>query len=85
MREIAKLCKIEPLKKEIAMPAAIREKSVKFASRSQLLMGKEPLEDMESYRKKVLATPESARDFLIRLGAMPPGGKVPQGILRNPG
>jgi hypothetical protein len=31
---------------------------------------------MEAYRKKVAATPDSARDFLIRLGVMTPKGKA---------
>ena len=51
-------------------------KSIASASGCQLLTGQALLDDMEAYRKKVAATPESARDFLTRLGVMTPGGKV---------
>lgn len=40
------------------------------------LTGQALLEDMEAYRKKVAATPKSARNFLTRLGVMTPGGKA---------
>lgn len=43
---------------------------------SQLLVGQALLDDMEAYRKKVVASPESARDFLTRLGVMTPSGRV---------
>lgn len=45
-------------------------------SGGQLLTGQALLDDMEAYRKKVAATPDSARDFLTRLGVMTPSGKV---------
>ena len=43
---------------------------------SQPLTGQALLEDMEAYRKKVAATPQSARNFLTRLGVMTPSGKA---------
>lgn len=45
-------------------------------SGGQFLTGQALLDDMEAYRKKVAATPDSARDFLTRLGVMTPSGKV---------
>jgi hypothetical protein len=70
------------------MPSATavtpQKKSAKLAGRvragasagGQLLTGQALLDDMEAYRKKVAATPDSARDFLTRLGVMTPSGKV---------
>lgn len=46
------------------------------AACGQFLTGQALLDDMEAYRKKVAATPDSARDFLTRLGVMTPGGKA---------
>lgn len=42
----------------------------------QFLTGQALLDDMEAYRKKVAATPDSARGFLTRLGVMTPEGKA---------
>ncbi len=42
----------------------------------QLLTGQALLDDMEAYRKRVAATPDSARSFLTRLGVMTPSGKA---------
>lgn len=39
------------------------------------LSGQDLLDDMASYGKKVSATPESARDFLRRLGVLTKDGK----------
>lgn len=39
------------------------------------LSGQALLDDMASYGKKVAATPESARDFLRRLGVLTKDGK----------
>lgn len=61
-------------------PAKLRVRTAKSASArvvgGQPLTGQALLDDMEAYRKKVAATPESALDFLIRLGVMTPGGRV---------
>ena len=40
------------------------------------LAGQALLDDMEAYRKEVTATPEAARNFLIRLGVMTPDGSM---------
>lgn len=64
--------------------AAAPKKPAKLAGRAravasaggQLLTGQALLDDMEAYRKKVAATPDSARSFLTRLGVMTPSGKV---------
>lgn len=62
--------------------AAHPKKPVKPAARTravaggQFLTGQALLDDMEAYRKKVAATPDSARDFLTRLGVMTPKGKA---------
>jgi hypothetical protein len=69
---------VNPRKKPAKLVARSRTgKSVAgSALRSQLLTGQALLEDMGEYRKKVAATPKSARDFLTRLGVMTPSGKV---------
>ena len=67
-----------------ATAATPQKKSAKPAGRAravasaggQLLTGQALLDDMEAYRKKVAATPDSARSFLTRLGVMTPSGKV---------
>ncbi|BCB26514.1 hypothetical protein SKTS_14000 [Sulfurimicrobium lacus] len=66
-----------------ATAATPQKKSAKLAraravasAGSQLLTGQALLDDMEAYRKKVAATPDSARSFLTRLGVMTPSGKV---------
>lgn len=43
---------------------------------AQLLTRKALLADMKAYGKKVSATPETARDFLTRLGVMTRSGKL---------
>lgn len=43
---------------------------------SQALVGQALLDDMEVYRKKVAASPKSARNFLTRLGVMTRSGRV---------
>lgn len=64
-------------RKNSAKPATRAAKSVvASALGSQQLTGQALLDDMGAYRKKIAATPESARDFLTRLGVMTPGGKV---------
>ncbi|MBK8640441.1 MAG: hypothetical protein IPN92_19940 [Chromatiaceae bacterium] len=40
------------------------------------MQGHELLEDMEAYRAKVAASPESARNFLVRLGVMTAEGTL---------
>lgn len=66
-------------RKKLAKPAA-RARAVKStaggALSGQLLTGQALLDDMEAYRKKVAATPKSARVFLIRLGVMTSNGKA---------
>lgn len=42
---------------------------------ARCLSGQALLDDMEAYRKKVTATPESARDFLRKLGVLTKDGK----------
>ena len=64
--------------------AAPQKKPAKLAARAravasaggQILTGQALLDDMEAYRKKVAATPDSARSFLTRLGVMTPSGKA---------
>ena len=51
------------------------------AQLGQPLSGQALLKDMETYRKKVAATPKSARNFLTRLGVMTPSGK-PKKLIR---
>lgn len=46
------------------------------ALRGQQLTGQALLEDMEVYRKKVSSTPETALNFLTRLGVITPTGKA---------
>lgn len=56
-----------------------RERNAKSVKRgainAQLLTGSALLKDMKAYHKKVAATPDSARDFLTRLGVMTSDGK----------
>ncbi|MBI5751223.1 MAG: hypothetical protein HZA59_03625 [Hydrogenophilales bacterium] len=59
----------KPAKSVARTPAA---KSVAAST----LTGQALLENMEAYRKKVAATPASARSFLTRLGVMTTSGKV---------
>jgi len=40
------------------------------------LSGQALLDDMAAYRKKISASPEAARDFLVRLGVMDPDGTL---------
>jgi hypothetical protein len=40
------------------------------------LSGQALLDDMAAYRKKISASPEAARDFLVRLGVMDPEGNL---------
>lgn len=66
-------------RKKTAKPAARARvaKSVKVSALSdQLLTGQALLKDMKAYHKKVAATPESARNFLTRLGVMTSDGKA---------
>jgi hypothetical protein len=64
-------------RKKLAKPAARGVKSAAGGALSgQLLTGQALLDDMEAYRKKVAATPKSARVFLIRLGVMTSSGKA---------
>jgi hypothetical protein len=42
----------------------------------RILTGQALLDDMEAYRKKVTATPDSARAFLVRLGVVTPKGRI---------
>lgn len=41
-----------------------------------MLTGQALLKDMKLYRKQVVASPESARNFLIRLGVMTVDGRT---------
>ena len=65
-------------RKKPAKPAARAGASVKANSESGIkqLTGQALLKDMKAYHKKVAATPESARDFLTRLGVMTSDGKA---------
>ena len=80
-----------PSPEEIAMPTRSDKKSkirnsagktqaakalgnVSVAPRE--LAGQALLDDMEAYRNEVTATPEAARNFLIRLGVMTPDGSM---------
>jgi hypothetical protein len=36
------------------------------------------LADMQAHRRQVTATPDTARDFLMRLGVLTPSGKLKQ-------
>ena len=65
-----------PRKKPAKPTARAAKSAAASALGSQQLNGQALLNDMGTYRKKVAATPESARDFLTRLGVMTPGGKV---------
>lgn len=67
------------------MPAATLRTPAKSATHTrtvatvacrQFLTGQALLDDMEAYRKKVAATPDTARDFLTRLGVITPSGKT---------
>jgi len=62
-------------KKKPAKTAA-HARTVASVACGQFLTGQALLDDMETYRKKVAATPASARDFLTRLGVMTPKGKA---------
>jgi hypothetical protein len=68
----AKLPARAPVAKSVAANAQI----------CQPLSGQALLKDMETYRKKVAATPKSARNFLTRLGVMTPSGK-PKKLIRG--
>lgn len=50
--------------------------------RDRVLSGHALLEDMAAYRKVVSATPESAREFLTRLGVITRSGK-PKKLIRD--
>lgn len=66
-------------RKKLAKPAAcarVVKSAAGGALSGQLLTGQALLDDMEAYRKKVAATPKSARVFLTRLGVMTTSGKV---------
>jgi hypothetical protein len=58
------------------MKPAIRSRTAKPAKAGQMLTGQALLKDMNLYRKQVVASPESARDFLIRLGVMTIDGRT---------
>jgi len=66
-------------RKKTAKPLA-RTRAAKSVAASVLLdqplTGQALLSDMEAYRKKVAATPKSARNFLTRLGVMTTSGKA---------
>ena len=49
---------------------------VGVAGCNKVLQGHELLADMEAYRAKVAASPESARNFLMRLGVMTAAGTL---------
>lgn len=61
-------------RKKPAKPVA-RTRAAKSVAASALT-GQALLENMEAYRKKVAATPASARNFLTRLGVMTARGKA---------
>ena len=46
------------------------------AKSSPVLSGQALLNDMDSYREKVSASPDAARGFLTRLGVMTPDGTL---------
>lgn len=53
----------------------IRRRSESAVSHTKMLEGEALLKDMRAYRKKVTASPEAARKFLIELGVLTPEGK----------
>jgi len=59
--------------KTAASPAATQCAAAPL--RGKMLTGEDLLHDMEAYGRKVSATPEAARDFLTRLGALDKHGK----------
>lgn len=56
--------------------SAARTRVVASTACGQLLTGQALLDDMEAYRKKVAATPDSARNFLARLGVITLRGRA---------
>ncbi len=44
--------------------------------RGQVLTGSALLADMDAYRQEITATPDAARNFLVRLGVMTKSGKA---------
>jgi len=64
------------LRKKPAQPARAVKSAASNALAGPLLTGQALLDDMEAYRKKVAATPKSARIFLTRLGVMTTSGKA---------
>jgi len=63
-------------RKKSAQPERAVKSAAGNALAGSLLTGQALLDDMEAYRKKVAATPKSARVFLTRLGVMTPNGKA---------
>lgn len=53
----------------------IRRTSEPVPGQVKVLEGEALLKDMRAYRKKVTASPDAARKFLIELGVLTPEGK----------
>jgi len=53
----------------------IRRRSEPAVGHTKILEGEALLKDMRAYRKKVAASPEAARKFLVELGVLTPEGK----------
>lgn len=64
------------IQKKISKPSVNSKSKAGSVLRVQLLTGQALLKDMKAYRKKVASTPESARDFLTRLGVKSTSGKA---------
>lgn len=75
-KEIAMTTAITSSRKKLAKQARLSASAGCSTVRGQSLTGRALLDDMEAYRKEVSATPESAREFLTRLGVMTSSGKI---------
>ena len=56
--------------------ARVAKKSSSPLLRGQVLTGAALLADMDAYRQEITATPDAARNFLVRLGVMTKSGKA---------
>ena len=62
-----------PAKKATAKPSKVAMHSVGNPLAANALLA-----DMQAHRRQVTATPDTARDFLTRLGVLTPSGKLKQ-------
>ena len=66
----------KPSTKKVAIKSG--DDSAHSLLRGSSLAGSAVLADMQAHRRQVTATPDTARDFLTRVGVLTPSGKLKQ-------